>query len=79
MAARPTHSKSLLDLSHYHAGPAAPPVSGNADDEEDKRWKQLARNSSARLRRQKKKNLVDSYEGEVGILEATLARLRAHR
>jgi len=51
-----------------------------AEEEADKREKRLARNrSSARLRRLKKKNLVDSYEGEVGTLEEALAKLRAHR
>jgi len=51
----------------------------HVNDEEDKRKKRLARNrASARLRRLKKKNLVDSYEGEVGILESSLSKLRSH-
>jgi len=50
------------------------------NDEEAKRVKRLARNrASARLRRLRKKNLVESYEGEVGVLENSLAKLRAHR
>mmetsp|Transcript_27056 Transcript_27056/g.55232 ORF Transcript_27056/g.55232 Transcript_27056/m.55232 type:complete len:550 (+) Transcript_27056:122-1771(+) len=64
-------SVSLPDISSYAA---------HANDEEEKRKKRLARNrASARLRRLKKKNLVDSYEGEVGILEAALSKLKAHR
>ena len=52
----------------------------NNNDEEYKRKKRLARNrASARLRRLKKKNLVDSYEGEVGILESALGKLKMHR
>lgn len=47
--------------------------------EEEKRLKRLARNrASARLRRLRKKNLVDAYETEVGILEKTLKQLEAH-
>lgn len=47
--------------------------------EEEKRQKRLARNrASARLRRLRKKNLVDAYETEVGILEKTLQQLKAH-
>jgi len=48
--------------------------------EEAKRQKRLARNrASARLRRLRKKNLVDAYESEVGLLEQTLAKLKAHQ
>ena len=69
-----THSKSMPDMSSYQNTLA------NANDEEEKRKKRLARNrASARLRRLKKKNLVDSYEGEVGVLEASLSKLRAHQ
>ncbi|KAL3770528.1 hypothetical protein ACHAWO_002245 [Cyclotella atomus] len=64
-------SVSMPDISSYHQEAAT--------EEEEKRKKRLARNrASARLRRLKKKNLVDSYEGEVGILEASLAKLRSH-
>lgn len=50
-----------------------------AEAEEEKRLKRLARNrASARLRRLRKKNLVDAYETEVGILEKTLKQLEAH-
>jgi len=50
-----------------------------AQAEEEKRQKRLARNrASARLRRLRKKNLVDAYETEVGILEKTLKQLKAH-
>lgn len=64
-------SVSLPDMSSYAA---------RADAEEAKRRKRLARNrASARLRRLRKKNLVDSYEGEVGVLESSLAKLRSHR
>lgn len=39
----------------------------------------LARNrAAARLRRQRKKNLVDTYEQEVALLEANLKRLTEH-
>jgi hypothetical protein len=71
--ANTAHSKSLPDMTSYQASLA------HANDEEDKRKKRLARNrASARLRRLKKKNLVDSYEGEVGILESALSKLRSH-
>lgn len=47
--------------------------------EEEKRQKRLARNrASARLRRLRKKNLVDAYETEVGSLEKTLTMLQQH-
>ena len=66
-----SQSKSMPDMSSY---------SSQVNDEEDKRKKRLARNrASARLRRLKKKNLVDSYEGEVGILESALSKLRSHQ
>ncbi|KAL7544781.1 hypothetical protein ACHAWF_008147 [Thalassiosira exigua] len=79
-----SHSKSMPDMSAYHQqarhAQAAPSSAGGGDDEEDKRKRRLARNrASARLRRLKKKNLVDSYEGEVGILESSLSKLRSHR
>lgn len=48
-------------------------------EEELKRQKRLARNrASARLRRLRKKNLVDAYESEVGALESTLHKLKQH-
>lgn len=69
-----SHSKSLPDMSSYQVART------NGNEEDDKRKKRLARNrASARLRRLKKKNLVDSYEGEVGILESALLKLRSHR
>ena len=44
-----------------------------------KRAKRLARNrASARLRRLRKKNLVESYEAEVTSLTASLGKLRGH-
>lgn len=61
-------SVSLPDMSTYAV-----------QAEEEKRQKRLARNrASARLRRLRKKNLVDAYETEVGILEKTLQQLKAH-
>lgn len=61
-------SMSLPDMTSY-----------GAQQEEEKRQKRLARNrASARLRRLRKKNLVDAYETEVGILEKTLAQLSSH-
>jgi hypothetical protein len=67
-----TNNDPLSSLSHRH--------NNVTNDEEDKRKKRLARNrASARLRRLKKKNLVDSYEGEVGILEMSLSKLRSHK
>jgi hypothetical protein len=63
-------SFSLPDMASYAA---------RAQAEEEKRKKRLARNrASARLRRLRKKNLVDSYEGEVGVLELSLQKLKAH-
>jgi hypothetical protein len=59
---------SLPDMNSYAA-----------QQEDDKRQKRLARNrASARLRRLRKKNLVDAYETEVGLLEKTLQQLQAH-
>lgn len=53
---------------------------GANTSEESKRAKRLARNrASARLRRMKKKNLVDTYEVEVGVLEASLEKLKSHQ
>ena len=61
-------SVSLPDMSSYAA-----------QQEEEKRQKRLARNrASARLRRLRKKNLVDAYEVEVGHLEKTMAQLQQH-
>jgi len=66
-----SRSISLPDINSYEE---------NAGVEEAKRIKRLARNrASARLRRLRKKNLVDSYEGEVGVLETSLSKLRAHK
>jgi len=63
-------SLSLPDITSFAA---------RAHEEEAKRQKRLARNrASARLRRLRKKNLVDSYEGEVGVLERALQKLKAH-
>ena len=63
--------KSMPDLSTLQQ---------SSQDDEEKRKQRLSRNrASARLRRLKKKNLVDSYEAEVGILEANLAKLKAHK
>eukprot|EP00535_Pseudo-nitzschia_heimii_P000198 CAMPEP_0197184888 /NCGR_PEP_ID=MMETSP1423-20130617/10785_1 /TAXON_ID=476441 /ORGANISM="Pseudo-nitzschia heimii, Strain UNC1101" /LENGTH=555 /DNA_ID=CAMNT_0042635825 /DNA_START=325 /DNA_END=1992 /DNA_ORIENTATION=+ len=65
---QPGRSLSMPDMSSYAA-----------EAEEEKRLKRLARNrASARLRRLRKKNLVDAYETEVGILEKTLNQLEAH-
>jgi len=48
--------------------------------DEEKRRKRLARNrASARLRRLRKKNLVESYESEVGVLEGSLKKLKQVR
>jgi hypothetical protein len=67
-ASQGQRSLSLPDMSAYAA-----------QAEEEKRQKRLARNrASARLRRLRKKNLVDAYETEVGILEKTLKQLQAH-
>jgi hypothetical protein len=61
-------SVSLPDMSSYAA-----------QQEDEKRQKRLARNrASARLRRLRKKNLVDAYEVEVGHLEKTMAQLQQH-
>lgn len=61
-------SVSLPDMSSYAAL-----------QEEEKRQKRLARNrASARLRRLRKKNLVDAYETEVGSLEKTIQQLQKH-
>lgn len=65
---QPGRSLSMPDMSTY-----------TAEAEDEKRLKRLARNrASARLRRLRKKNLVDAYETEVGILEKTLKQLEAH-
>mmetsp|Transcript_2408 Transcript_2408/g.4469 ORF Transcript_2408/g.4469 Transcript_2408/m.4469 type:complete len:541 (+) Transcript_2408:463-2085(+) len=55
-------------------------LENKVEDEEAKRLKRLARNrASARLRRLRKKTLVESYETEVGVLESSLAKLKAHK
>ena len=75
-----SNSVSMPDMSSYHHHNQSNQNSNQVvDNEDDKRKKRLARNrASARLRRLKKKNLVDSYEGEVGILESSLSKLRSH-
>lgn len=79
------HKNSHSKTGGVHKAVSMPDISSfnhqeTATDEEEKRKKRLARNrASARLRRLKKKNLVDSYEGEVSILEAALTKLRSHR
>mmetsp|Transcript_36308 Transcript_36308/g.53179 ORF Transcript_36308/g.53179 Transcript_36308/m.53179 type:complete len:509 (-) Transcript_36308:857-2383(-) len=71
VAAPAPRSISMPDITSYAA---------RASAEEEKRRKRLARNrASARLRRLRKKNLVDSYEGEVGVLETSLSKLRQHQ
>lgn len=70
---RSQRSASMPDMSSYNSEKPQ-------NDEEAKRLKRLARNrASARLRRLRKKNLVESYEAEVGVLESSLTKLRAHR
>ncbi len=60
----------MPDMSQYSKS--------NLDD--SKRKKRLARNrASARLRRLRKKNLVESYEAEVGVLRSSLEKLEGHR
>jgi hypothetical protein len=55
---------------------------GRDTDEMQPCWRhvhRLARNrAAARLRRQRKKNLVETYEQEVASLEANLKKLQAH-
>mmetsp|Transcript_28785 Transcript_28785/g.30949 ORF Transcript_28785/g.30949 Transcript_28785/m.30949 type:complete len:542 (-) Transcript_28785:285-1910(-) len=64
----PGRSLSMPDMLNY-----------TAETEEEKRLKRLARNrASARLRRLRKKNLVDAYETEVGVLEKSLNQLQTH-
>eukprot|EP00934_Nitzschia_sp_Nitz4_P007802 Nitzschia sp. Nitz4//scaffold10_size219509//45900//47349//NITZ4_001406-RA/size219509-augustus-gene-0.266-mRNA-1//-1//CDS//3329532854//7792//frame0 len=68
MSSAASRSVSMPDMSAYAA-----------QAEEEKRQKRLARNrASARQRRLRKKNLVEAYETEVGILEKTLKQLKAH-
>ncbi|GLE06234.1 hypothetical protein PINS_up015476 [Pythium insidiosum] len=48
-------------------------------EEDDRRQRRLERNrASARVRREKKKNMVETYEGEVSKLENSLNLLRSH-
>jgi hypothetical protein len=85
MAAR---SVSLPDFQNQGNSVASAGSCANANSpssaaattpEEEKRRKRLARNrASARLRRLRKKNLVESYEGEVTVLEQALSKLRQH-
>jgi hypothetical protein len=71
-----TRSISLPDITK--GGASAGPVASSTDEE--KRIKRLARNrASARLRRLRKKNLVESYEEQVTVLEQSLAKLQAHK
>ena len=83
MAAR---SVSLPDFQHqvgYSQDPtsmATSPVPAGTTPDDEKRRKRLARNrASARLRRLRKKNLVESYEGEVTVLEQALSKLQNHK
>uniref|UniRef100_A0A7S3Q0S8 BZIP domain-containing protein n=2 Tax=Chaetoceros debilis TaxID=122233 RepID=A0A7S3Q0S8_9STRA len=70
---RAQRSASMPDMSLYSSEKPQ-------NDEEAKRLKRLARNrASARLRRLRKKNLVESYEAEVGVLESSLSKLQGHR
>ena len=56
------------------------PAAQRAAAEEERRNRRLARNrASARLRRQRKKGLVESSEADVALLEHTLQRLQRHR
>jgi hypothetical protein len=74
-----TRSISLPDITKGGVTNVAGPVS-SASTEEEKRIKRLARNrASARLRRLRKKNLVESYEEQVTVLEQSLAKLQAHK
>ena len=69
-----SRSVSLPNMTQYNMS-----KENRATLEEGKRQKRLARNrASARLRRLRKKNLVESYEHEVGVLESSLAKLKAH-
>jgi hypothetical protein len=62
-------SVSMPDMASYAA-----------QQEDEKRQKRLARNrASARLRRLRKKNLVDAYETEVVALEKTVKQLQNHQ
>ncbi|GAX23319.1 hypothetical protein FisN_27Lh093 [Fistulifera solaris] len=72
----PPRSLSLMEM---YPSPAEPPQPPQTHDEELKRQKRLARNrASARLRRLRKKNLVDAYEAEVKALERILHKLQEH-
>lgn len=74
-----TRSISLPDITKGSASNAVGSVP-SASTEEEKRIKRLARNrASARLRRLRKKNLVESYEEQVTVLEQSLAKLQAHK
>ena len=69
-----SRSVSLPNMNQYNMSNET-----RANMEEEKRQKRLARNrASARLRRLRKKNLVESYEHEVGVLESSLSKLKAH-
>lgn len=71
--AQVARSVSLPDMTRYNN------AENRAQFEDEKRKKRLARNrASARLRRLRKKNLVESYEHEVGVLETSLSKLKAH-
>jgi len=80
---------ALPNMAGYAEEQATDPADPQPEDgsggrggatEDDKRKKRLARNrASARLRRMKKKNLVDTYEVEVGVLESSLEKLRTHQ
>jgi hypothetical protein len=56
------------------------PSAQRAAVDEERRNRRLARNrASARLRRQRKKGLVDAFEADVALLELTLQQLQRHR
>lgn len=81
-AAPATHPETLLSASNNRST-SLPNISSYAarasHQEDEKRSKRLARNrASARQRRLKKKNLVESYEGEVKVLSSCLEKLQNH-
>jgi hypothetical protein len=81
-AATQATSNSVMHLNRGQRSLSMPNMNSldKSNDEEAKRLKRLARNrASARLRRLRKKNLVESYEAEVGVLESSLAKLQAHK
>uniref|UniRef100_A0A7R9U576 BZIP domain-containing protein n=1 Tax=Pinguiococcus pyrenoidosus TaxID=172671 RepID=A0A7R9U576_9STRA len=76
----PMDKRGTADDAQLSAGSTADDYHRVHEQENERRRRRLARNrASARLRRQRKKTLVEAYEQEVTVLESAMQRLKAHQ